>query len=73
MQTFEIIMLVLICVWAIGAIFTMDQLLIHEGMPGDLGESVLAILFCLFWPILLVLGVVATALEWAVNARNRRG
>lgn len=73
MQALEIIMLFLICIWALGAIFTMDQLLTHEGCPGDLGETVLAILFCLFWPVLLVIGITAEILEWAVNARNRRG
>lgn len=73
MQTFEIIMLLLICVWIIGAIFTMDQLLTHEGCPGDLGETVMAILFCLLWPVLLVIGTAAMILERGVNARNRRG
>lgn len=73
MQTFEIIMLLLICVWIIGAIFTMSQLLTHEGCPGDLGETVMAILFCLLWPVLLVIGTAAMILERGVNARNRRG
>lgn len=73
MQTFEIITILLGGVYAIGVVLTMDQLLTHEGMPGDLPETLWAIGFCLFWPILLAIGLTSTVLEWAINAKDRRG